>query len=112
MQGKIVFEEHMAIVDTVAETKDFAGESASFDDFTKDILDLDNQRLEMMDRNGIELAILSLNAPAIQGILDCDQAVETARKANDAIKEAIDRHPGRYAGMAALPMQDPKAAAL
>ncbi len=112
MQGKIVFEEHMAIVDTVAETKDFAGESASFDDFTKDILDLDDQRIEMMDRNGIELAILSLNAPAIQGILDRDQAVETARKANDAIRDAIDRHPGRYAGLAALPMQDPKAAAL
>ena len=111
MKGKIVFEEHMAIQDTVAETKVFAGDSVNFDAFTQDILDVDDQRIAGMDKNGIELAILSLNAPAIQCILDRDSAVETARKANNAIKDAIDRHPKRYAGLAALPMQDPIAAA-
>ena len=111
MQGKIAFEEHMAIPATVEETKDFAGESGRFDAFTQEILDLDNMRIDAMDRNGIETAILSLNAPAVQSILDPAQAVEIARRANDAIAAAIDRHKGRYLGFAALPLQDPAAAA-
>lgn len=111
MQGKIAFEEHMAIPETTAETRDFAGESGRFDDFTTEILDLDGIRLEAMDRAGIDLAILSLNAPAIQSILDLSTAVSTAQKANDAIAAAIQRHPKRYAGLAALPMQSPEAAA-
>ncbi|NIB38897.1 amidohydrolase [Pseudomaricurvus alkylphenolicus] len=110
MKGKIVFEEHMAILETTAETKDFAGESGRFDEFTEEILDLDDMRLAAMDRTGIELAILSLNAPAVQSILDTDQAIEIARKANDTIADAVKRHPSRYAGLAALPMQDPQAA--
>ncbi len=112
MHGKIAFEEHMAIPETTAETKDFAGESGRFDAFTKEILDLDDIRLDAMDQSGIELAILSLNAPAIQSILDLDQAIETARIANNAIAEAKSRHPKRYEGLAALPMQDPDAASL
>lgn len=111
MQGKIAFEEHMAIPETTAETKDFAGESGRFDAFTQEILDLDDTRLRFMDEAGIEIAILSLNAPAIQSILDTDLAIETARKANDAIHAAVQRHPGRYLGLAALPMQDAAAAA-
>jgi 2,3-dihydroxybenzoate decarboxylase len=35
-----------------------------------------------------------------------------ARIANDVLAEAIAKHPGRFAGFAALPMQDPDAAAL
>ena len=110
MQGKIAFEEHMAIIDTVGETKAFAGESGDFDEFIDDILDLDDKRLASMDHAGIELSILSLNAPAVQSILDTDRAIEVARKANDAMRAAVDRHPGRYLALAALPMQDPKAA--
>jgi 2,3-dihydroxybenzoate decarboxylase len=111
MNNKIAFEEHMAIPETIAETKDFAGESGRFDDFVTEILDLDDQRLGMMDSAGIELAILSLNAPAIQSIRDTQQAIDTARKANDVLAAAVARHPGRYLAMAALPMQDPVAAA-
>lgn len=111
MKGKIVFEEHMAINETIAETKAFAGESANFDVFVQDILDLDDQRIAGMDINGIELAILSLNSPAIQSILNRDKAIETAQRANNLLAEAIQRHPTRYAGLAALPMQDPAAAA-
>ncbi len=111
MKGKIVFEEHMAINETIAETKAFAGESDNFDAFVQDILDLDDQRISGMDINGIELAILSLNSPAIQSIIDRDQAIETAQRANNLLAEAIQRHPTRYAGLAALPMQDPAVAA-
>jgi 2,3-dihydroxybenzoate decarboxylase len=111
MKNKIAFEEHMAIPETLAETKDFAGESGRYDDFVEEILDLDDRRLSMMDAAGIELAVLSLNAPAIQSIRDTQQAIETARKANDVLAAAVARHPGRYLALAALPMQDPSAAA-
>lgn len=110
MKGKIAFEEHMAIPETVEETRAFAGDSGHFDEFTQDILDLDERRLAYMDRAGIELAILSLNAPAVQAILDTDEAIEVARKGNDRMAAACREHPDRYKALAALPMQDPQAA--
>jgi len=111
MKGKIAFEEHMAIPETTDETRDFAGESSDFDQFTREILDLDDIRLGYMDDAGIEVAILSLNAPGVQRILDTDEAIETARKGNEAMAAAVARHATRYRAMAALPMQDPQAAA-
>ena len=110
MKGKIAFEEHMAIKETLEETRSFAGDSGKWDAFTQQILDLDSQRLEIMDKTGIEFAILSLNAPGVQRILDTNEAIQVARKANDTMAEAVARHPKRYAGFAALPMQDPDAA--
>ena len=110
MQGKIAFEEHMAIPETVAETRSFAGDSGRWDDFTLQLMDVGARRLGNMDDTGIEFALLSLNAPGIQRILDTDEAIRVARKGNDAIAEAMARHPDRYGGLAALPMQDPDAA--
>ena len=110
MQGKIAFEEHLGIPETVGNTRAFAGDSGRWDDFTRELLDVDDMRLAAMDRAGIELALLSLNAPGLQAILDTDEAIEVARKANNRIAEAATRYPNRYGGMAALPMQDPAAA--
>ncbi len=111
MQGKIAFEEHMAIRETLEETRSFAGDSGKWDDFTRQILDLEDERLGKMDETGIEFAILSLNAPGIQGILDTNEAIEVSKKANDTMADAVSKHPKRYGGFAALPMQDPDAAA-
>ncbi len=110
MKGKIAFEEHMAIPETTGETRDFAGESADFDQFTREILDLDDMRLDYMDQAGIELAILSLNAPGVQAILDTDEAVEVARKGNKTLAAAVDVIPIATRRFA-LPMQSPSAAA-
>ncbi len=110
MKGKIAFEEHMAIPETLGETRSFAGDSGRWDDFTHQILDMDSRRLDNMDETGIEFALQSLNAPGVQGILDTARAIEVARKGNDTIAEAMARHPDRYGGLAALPMQDPDAA--
>ena len=60
-----------------------------------------------MDAHGIELTILSLNAPAVQAILDPAEAIATAAKANDIMAGEIAKRPDRFAGFAALPMQDP-----
>ncbi|MGK0298585.1 MAG: putative TIM-barrel fold metal-dependent hydrolase [Gammaproteobacteria bacterium] len=111
MKGKIGFEEHFAIEDTLEQSKVFAGDGGIWNDFTREILDLNDERLEHMDKSGIELALLSLNAPGLQAILNADKALEVAKKANDAMAEAIRKYPGRYEGMAALPMHDPDVAA-
>ena len=109
MKGKIAFEEHMAIEETLGHSRAVAAESGRWDEFALELLDMD-KRLAAMDWAGIELLILSLNAPGIQSILNQEEAVVTARKANDRIAQWINSHPGRYAGLAALPMQDPVAA--
>ncbi len=66
-------------------------------------------RLADMDAHGIDMQVLSYSsapqlAPAGQG-------VELARAANDRLAEAVRAHPGRFAGFATLPWQDPTAAA-
>lgn len=109
MKGKIAFEEHMAIEETLGQSRAVAAESGRWDEFALELLDMD-RRLDAMDRAGIELLILSLNAPGLQSILDLEEAVEIARKANNRIAQWVSIHPGRYAGLAALPMQSPVAA--
>ena len=110
MKGKIAFEEHLAVEETVNNAKAFAGESGRWDEFTLELLDVDEKRLAFMDKTGIEFALLSLNAPGLQAILDTEEAIGIAQKANNRIAAAVARHPGRYAGLAALPMQEPAAA--
>lgn len=111
MQGKIAFEEHFAVEETLEQTRAFAGDSARLGDFMRQILDLGRERLDHMDSTGIEIAILSLNAPGVQRIVDTREAAAVARKANDRMAEAVAAHPGRYAALAALPMHDPETAA-
>ena len=111
MKGKIAFEEHFAIEETLEETRSFAGDSGKWEQFTRQILDLEDERLQHMDDTGIEFALLSLNAPGVQRILDPEQALVVARKGNERMAEAVARHPGRYGALAALPMHDPDVAA-
>jgi gamma-resorcylate decarboxylase len=75
------------------------------------LTDIDGRRLESMDACGIERAVLSLGSDGVQSITDRREAVTVAREANDALAEAVVRRPDRLAGFAALPMQDPDAAA-
>jgi 2,3-dihydroxybenzoate decarboxylase len=111
MKGKIVFEEHFTVEETVEPTRALAGESGRWEAFCEELSDIGSRRLENMEKNGIEFAILSLNAPAVQAILDTEEAIRVSRKANDRLADAVSHHPKRYAAFAALPMQDPEAAA-
>ena len=110
MARKIAFEEHFAIEETLQETHKFAGDSDIWDDFTREILDLGDERLGHMDASGIEFAILSLNAPGVQKILDAGEALDVAKKGNEKMADAVARHPDRYAALATLPMHDPDVA--
>lgn len=111
MEGKIAFEEHMGIEDTLEGARSFAGDSGKWEEFCNELLDVGQQRLDRMDQAGIEFALLSLSAPGVQAVLDTQQAVEVAKKANDRMADAMTRHPDRFGALAALPMQDPDLAA-
>ena len=110
MDGKIALEEHWAIEETLASNSGMARVSDWMLGVRRRLLDVQDRRLGEMDRHGIELTILSLCAPAVQAIPDIGQAIEIAKTANDALADEIARRPDRFAGFAALPMQDPDAA--
>ena len=65
MKGKIGLEEHFAIDDTLNDSKGFFPDNIWIE-VRERILDLHGRRLRLMDEFGMQMMILSLNAPAIQ----------------------------------------------
>jgi 2,3-dihydroxybenzoate decarboxylase len=110
MDGKIAFEEHWALDSTLGSLGQLAETGEPWRELMRRLLDFQDLRLAGMDANGIELAILSLNTPAVQAITDVNRAIELARRANDRLAAEIACRPDRFAGLAALPMQDAEAA--
>ena len=108
MQGKIALEEHVAIEPTLGDSQVFGAHV--WPDLRHRLIDVQDTRLGQMDQHGIELMILSLNAPAIQAIHDIKTAIAVAKQANDALAGEVRKRPDRFAAFAALPMQDPEAA--
>jgi 2,3-dihydroxybenzoate decarboxylase len=106
MQGKIALEEHFAIAETLHDADGLFPERV-WPEIHQRLVDIQDRRLKLMDKYGIEMMILSLNAPAIQWIPESKRANEIARKANDALAEEVRKRPDRFQGLAALPMQDP-----
>lgn len=110
MQGKIGLEEHFAIPDTLRDSAVFVP-ADHWPELEQRLLDIHEKRLRLMDRHGIEMMLLSLNAPTVQAIPDPPRAIALARRANDFLAEEVRKRPRRFQGLAALPMQDPEAAA-
>ena len=106
MQGKIALEEHFAIPDTLMDSAGFVPDSY-WPELKERLLDIQDKRLAQMDRHGVEMMILSLNAPAVQAIPDVARANEIAIRANDFLAEQVAKRPSRFQAFAALPMQDP-----
>jgi len=67
-------------------------------------------RIADMDDSGIDVQILSLTSPGVQ-VFDAATAVSLAASTNDQVAEAVRRYPTRFAALAAVAPQDPKAAA-
>ena len=109
MQGKIGLEEHFAIPETLQDSAGFLADE-SWTELSARLIDIQERRLREMDDNGMEMMILSLNAPAIQAIPNRSKAIEMAKRANDFLAEQVALRPERSQGFAALPMQDPDAA--
>src|SRR5471032_1202501 len=108
MQGKIALEEHVAIEPTLADSQVFGAHV--WKDLGHRLLDVQDTRLGEMDKHGVEMMILSLNAPAVQAIHDSKAAIAVARQANDALASEVRKRPDRFAAFAALPMQVTEAA--
>src|SRR3982074_1229798 len=78
-------------------------------DVVAELLNLGDTRLAAMDSAGIDVQVLSHNQPGCQA-LEPDAAIPAAREVNDMLFEAINAHPDRFLGLAALPTADPAAA--
>jgi 5-carboxyvanillate decarboxylase len=74
------------------------------------LADMGEGRIGDMDASGIDLALTFLTAPGVQ-VFDAATANSLAASTNDQLAEAIRKHPTRFAGLAAIAPQDPKAAA-
>ncbi|MFS8085026.1 MAG: amidohydrolase family protein [Acidobacteriota bacterium] len=67
------------------------------------------QRLEDMDRVGIDVEVVSLSTPNVF-FTDAQHQPEIARMVNDSYAELIEQHPARFKAFASIPMDDPNAA--
>ncbi len=89
--------------------KTFDGPEGRAPEIRRRLDDLGELRLKEMDEAGIDVQVLSHGAPSTQR-LDAPTAVRLARDANDRLAKVIAARPDRFAGFAALPTPDPKAA--
>jgi 2,3-dihydroxybenzoate decarboxylase len=106
---KIALEEHFAIAETIDDSAGFVP-ADDWIELKSRLLDIHERRIAEMDRSGIELVVLSLNAPAVQAIRDPKRAHELSRRANDFLAEQVAKRPDRFRAFAALPMQSPELA--
>jgi predicted TIM-barrel fold metal-dependent hydrolase len=110
LKNKIALEEHFAIDLTIDQSKLYS-KPVVWEMLKANLLDIEQQRLERMEQGGTAFSILSLNSPGTQGIPNVKEAIDVSRRANDVLAEHVVRHPTKLGGFAALPMQDPEAAA-
>jgi aminocarboxymuconate-semialdehyde decarboxylase len=66
-------------------------------------------RLELMDRAGIDVQVLSAG-PALPHFADTAAAVEAAQMFNDELAGLVNRFPGRFVALATMPAPDVDAA--
>lgn len=74
------------------------------------LTDIEKLRLPFMDRNKIDMQVLSYTSP-VADTVPAAEAVRICRRANDILAARIEEYPGRFAGFATLPFADPNAAA-
>lgn len=105
----ITLEEHFA-------TPDYSkGEGGNFvpsfaESVAQRISDVENIRIPEMDRAGIDLQVLSLTTPGVQGESGSEDAAVKARRSNDVMAKVVKEHPDRFAAFGAIPTQDPQEA--
>lgn len=79
-----------------------------FGEIGRRLHDLGEERLKLMDETGVDVQVLSLNAPSLHNL--GSESVALARATNDFLAETVSSAPERFQGLAALPMPAPKAA--
>ncbi len=109
MRGKIILEEHVCMPEDNA-AKLLAMACRNPRDLAEALLDLHQYRLEEMNQNGVEHAIISQNPPGTQGIRDAEEAESYAIRSNNYIAELVGKAPERFTAFAALSMHRPHSA--
>ncbi|WP_321797545.1 amidohydrolase family protein [Caballeronia sp. J97] len=109
----IALEEHFTHPDMSVYSANTAtiAEPQVWEDAMRHLLDFTELRIPAMDAAGLDMQVLSLNAPGIQAEKDTSVAISRAKLMNDRLAEVIAKHPTRFSGFAALPTQDPNEAA-
>ena len=114
MEGKIALEEHFSTEFNNglwdAKGEEHRNGAAYARDIERRLVDAEARIVEM-DRSGIEMCIMSLTSPGVQGVIDPAKAAALARDANDRAAELLQKYRGRLSSFAAVPLQDPAAAA-
>lgn len=72
--------------------------------------DVGDKRIADMDAAGIDMQVLSLNAPGVEQA-DAAEQIPVAAEANDIMAEAAKKNPKRFAAFASLPIASPDKAA-
>lgn len=67
-------------------------------------------RVAWLDEAGFDMQVLVPNPTPLSYSLDPDLAVALARSYNNALSRTLQRFPGRFIGLAWVPLQDPVAA--
>ena len=75
------------------------------------LADIGALRIEDMDKNGIDISVLSVTTPGVQMEPDTAKAVKEAKHLNDLLATQIQQYPTRFAGFGTLALQDPAGAA-
>jgi predicted TIM-barrel fold metal-dependent hydrolase len=104
----IAIEEHYSDPEVKAHFE--PGDAAGPPQIAQRMGDLFDLRIKEMDAAGVDVQVLSHAAPSTQK-MEAELAVKVARLANDNLHKTVQARPDRFAGFAALPTADPKAAA-
>jgi uncharacterized protein len=72
--------------------------------------DVGDGRIAEMDAAGIDMQVLSLNAPGVEQA-DVEEQIAIARESNDFLADAVKKNPKRFAAFASLPVAAPEQAA-
>ena len=112
----VTLEEHVTFPELVekiprkARDKHFLGQSPAIQKMAKKLGDIDGERLQSMNENGITVQVLSVAGEGAD-LLDTTSGPAFAKEYNDTIAERISAYPDRFRAFAHLPTTNPDAAA-
>jgi uncharacterized protein len=111
----ITLEEHFASPGFIAGpgrgfVEQLRGRGARGEKIFAQLQDVGSGRIAEMDAAGIDMQVLSLNAPGVEQA-DVAEQVAIARESNDFLADVVKKSPTRFAGFACLPIASPEQAA-
>jgi 5-carboxyvanillate decarboxylase len=74
------------------------------------LLDIEGERLQVMDASDVDVHVLSLSSPGVQ-MFEADLACSLATAVNDQMADYVKRHPRRFTMLASLAPHAPQRAA-